>query len=341
MKNVVFSDIGREVEFKPDLIFEKYLKMAESDVRNEFIDRTKLKEVDCPACKSSEKTKDFLKFEFEYVECKNCGTIYMSPRPDDAHIKEHFLNSASACFWRDTLSKATDDKRREKIYYPRMQWIIGMGEEYLSDRKNIADFNSRNVDYISGLLSNCSFDNKFVVNPYFNLSDVADDELRNNLNIAIDYDIDSIGEKCINMATAFEVIDYTSNIDAFMETINNMLCKGGLCFITTISITGFDLQVLWDNSKSILPLDRINVFSQKGLKILFERHGFEMLEYSTPGVLDFDIVEDEFKKNPNLNIPRFVKTMLERNDEQLKQDFQTFLQVNRLSSFVRILLKKI
>ena len=120
-----------------------------------------------------------------------------------------------------------------------------------------------------------------------------------------------------------------------------MLCKGGLCFITTISITGFDLQVLWDNSKSILPLDRINVFSQKGLKILFERHGFEMLEYSTPGVLDFDIVEDEFKKNPNLDIPRFVKTMLERNDEQLKQDFQTFLQVNRLSSFVRILLKKI
>lgn len=111
--------------------------------------------------------------------------------------------------------------------------------------------------------------------------------------------------------------------------------------MTTISISGFDMQVLWENSRSIFPLDRINVFSYMGLKLLAQRHGFEMIEYSTPGVLDFDIVENELKKHHEIECPRFVKTMVEREDEQLKQDFQNFLQVNRLSSFVRIVLRKV
>ncbi len=339
MKNIVFNDTAREVEFKPDLIFKKYLKMNESDIKKEFKNKINLTISNCPGCKSSKNTKAFDKSGVQYVECQNCGTVFMCPHPKDAQIKEHFLNSPSIRFWRDTLSKATDDKRKEKIYYPRLQWIIDMAEEYSFGAKNIADFNSKNIDYIIYLLNNKYFDNKIVINPYFNIDDISDEGLKSTL-------INSSKKKLtlrnsINIATAFEVVDYTSDVDTFMKTIKNMLCKGGLCFITTISISGFDMQVLWENSRSIFPLDRINVFSQKGLKLLSERHGFEIIEYSTPGVLDFDIVENELKKHPDMQIPRFVKTMMEREDEQLKQDFQNFLQVNRLSSFVRIVLRKV
>lgn len=340
MKRVVFSDTGREVEFKPDLIFDKYLELTESNLKNEFRNEKHLTVSDCPACKSPANKEAFVKFGFQYVECQNCGTVYMCPHPNDKHIKEHFLNSSSVRFWRDTLSKTTGYKRKEKIYYPRLQWIVCMGDEYLSGAKIIADFNSKDVGYAAELISSEFFDKKLIINPYFNINEVtSDEELKRKLFIASDPK--RIDKTPINIATAFEVIDYTSNVDAFINTIKNILSKGGLCFITTVSISGFDLQVLWGNSRSIFPLDRINVFSQKGLKLLFKRHGFEMLEYSTPGVLDFDIVETELKNYPNLPIPRFVRTMLERDDEQLKQDFQNFLQVNRLSSFVRIVLRKI
>lgn len=341
MKNVVFNDMGREAEFKPDLIFKKYLELTESDIKKEFKDKEKLIVSDCPACKSRKNTKAFTKFGFQYVECQNCGTVYMSPHMEDSRIKEHFLNSQSIRFWRDTLSKATGDKRKEKIYDHRWQWINDTVEEYLSGEINIADFNSKNIDYVIELLNNKYFNKKIIINPYFNIDDFTDSDLKKNLSLASDPQNVFLNKNSINIATAFEVIDYTSDVDTLMKTIKDMLRKGGLCFITTISISGFDLQVLWENSRSIFPIDRINVLSQKGLELLFERHGFEMLEYSTPGVLDFDIVESELKKHPDLPVPRFIRTVLARDDEQLKQDFQNFLQVNRLSSFVRIVLRKI
>jgi len=340
MKNVAFTDTGRQIEFRPNAIAEKYFKLTESDVKREFKNKKKLISSNCPACKSPENKKAFVKFGFQYVECQNCRTVYMNPHPDDKDIKEHFLSSPSARFWRYTLLKATGDIRKEKIYYPRIQWIIDMAEEYLSGPKNIADFNSRSTDYIAYLLSSEYFHNRSIINPYFSIDDIEDEKLKSDIFEASNPGKSLTNKNPINIATAFEVIDCTSDVDALMKTMKSILCKGGLCFITTLSISGFDMQVLWENSKSIFPPDRINALSQKGLKLLFQRHGFEMLEYSTPGVLDLDIVEREYNKRPSLNIPRFVKSMLETGDEQLKQDFQNFLQSNRLSSFVRIALRK-
>lgn len=340
MKNVVFTDTGRQIEFRPNTIFEKYLKLTESDIKKEFKDRKKLTASSCPACKSTKNKKAFVKIGFQYVECQNCRTVYMNPHPNDRDIKEHFLSSPSAHFWQGTFLRATMDKRKEKIYYPRLQWIVDMAEEYLSGPKNIADFNSRSVDYIAYLLSSEYFDNRIIINPYFSIDDIKDEELRSNVLEAFNLRKMLADKNLISIATAFEVLDCTSDVDALMKTMKSVLCDGGLCFITTISISGFDLQTLWENSKSIFPLDRINAFSQEGLKLLFKRHGFEMLEYSTPGVLDLDIVENELKKNPKLQVPRFLKSVLESNDEQLKQDFQNFLQSNKLSSFVRIVARK-
>ena len=77
--------------------------------------------------------------------------------------------------------------------------------------------------------------------------------------------------------------------------------------------------------------------------------------FAMPGVL-FDLVRELFtsikitkseqkqvrkKRNKDLEIPRFVRNLLETNDEQLYQDLQEFLQVHRLSSFVRMVLKKL
>jgi len=39
-------------------------------------------------------------------------------------------------------------------------------EEYLSGDRNIADFNSKNMDYVIELLNNKYFNKKLIVNPY-------------------------------------------------------------------------------------------------------------------------------------------------------------------------------
>ena len=341
MKNVVFSDTAREVEFKPDPIFEQYLSLTEADVKKEFRNKKNLFETSCPACKSDKHTKAFTKFGFSYLECGRCGTVFLSPRPSDNDIEKHFLHSPSSHFWQDILTKETEDKRREKIHIPRFQWILDSGEEYLVGDKIIADINSKNSHFARELIRKKAFVKKVLINPYFD-TQVLNDSTGNSdvFQLVTKEDIAKKTNIRANIITAFEVLDYSSDPDALMEMIRNIITDDGLCFFTTISISGFDLQVLWDHSERIFPLDRINAFSYEGLKIFFERHGFEMIEFSTPGMLDLNIVEETCRKQPDLKIPRFIRTMLVRGDEQLKNDFQTFLQVNKLSLFVRIVVRK-
>ena len=341
MKNVVFTDTAREVEFKPDSIFERYLAMNAADIKKEFGNKKNLISSICPACRSDEHKKAFVKSGFPYLECTNCGTVYMSPRPDDHDIRNHFLAAPSSHYWQETLTQTTAEKRREKIYLPRFQWILDTCDEYLSGPKIIADIHSKNINFTQELVKSKNFSKKIIANPYFDPSSMDEPpHSSTNMSIVLETREQKKERDRANVITAFEVLDYTSDVDALMSTIRDLLSGDGLCFITTISISGFDLQVLWEHSESVFPLDRINVFSYRGLKIFFERHGFDLIEFSTPGMLDLNIVEEAYRKHPGRRIPRFIKTMIERNDEQLKKDFQMFLQVNKLSSFVRIVARK-
>jgi len=338
MKNVVFNDTGREVEFKPDLVFEEYLKLNKKDLERRFKNEKDLVLNSCPACLSDKKQNVFKKSGFQYVECRNCRTVYMSPGPKDVDIKRHYLTSNSARFWRDTLSKRTEGKRKEKIYAPRLQWIVDMAGEYLPAAKTIADLCDKNKDYVQAFLDLQDFENKIVINPYFDVEDIRAD--CGGLQVIDDLAEAKKKKGLADIISAFEVIDCISDVNGLMSGIKDLLVPGGLCFMTTISISGFDLQVLWNSSKTIFPLDRISVFSSEGLRLLFKRHDFEMLEYSTPGLLDLDIVRNAIERDKKLDVPRFIKTLLEKGDDKLYRDFQEFLQTNRLSSFVRVLLRK-
>jgi hypothetical protein len=97
---------------------------------------------------------------------------------------------------------------------------------------------------------------------------------------------------------------------------------------------------LWDKAESIFPPDRLNVFSVEGLRTLFERWNFECLEFSTPGLLDVEIVEKAMARNPAVSVTRFTEYLLTNRDRETKMNFQQFLQKNLLSSYGRILLRK-
>lgn len=335
MKSVVLNDTGRQIEFKPNVTFEEYCALLERDAKHELKNK-KLFSSSCPACLSKKKMKTFKKFGFQYVECQTCNTIYMDPHPNDEDIKDFYQNTDSGHFWREEISVITSNARREKIYSPRMQWMTDVLEEYFPQAKNIADLCNKNKGHVTSFINNPSFENKIIINPYFDVESEIDGH--NDVQIINNYK--DVEKETIDIVSAYEVIDYTSDVEGLFNVIKNILVPGGLCLITTLSMSGFDLQALWGNSLSIIPLDRINVLSKKGLNLLFNRHGFEIIEYSTPGLLDTDIVKNAIEKDKELPVSRFIKTLIDEGDEQLYKDFQNFLQINRLSSFTRILLGK-
>jgi hypothetical protein len=69
--------------------------------------------------------------------------------------------------------------------------------------------------------------------------------------------------------------------------------------------------------------------------MLLTQAGFELLEVSTPGVLDVEIVRAHVERDGDVLLSRFERELL-GSDERTHRAFQTFLQQNGMSSFARI-----
>ena len=337
MKNIVIFDEFNEIDLKPSDLLHKYIQLTERDAASLLAKDPSLKECACPGCRGKDVRTAFLRFGLRYVECTRCRTLFVSPRPDDDVLEHYYRHSAARTFWREELSKMTRNKRREKIIKPRFEWISDTTREYLPGGSNLVDINTDQYGYIEAMAETKLFRKKSLFNPYLPLDDKT---LQGQIDIARGPFKEALLDGTADVVTAFEVADRTSDIETLFEKIHRLLKEDGLCFMTDILISGFDLQTLWDKAENIFPPDRLNVFSVEGFKALFDRHRFECLEFSTPGILDVEIVKKAMELGPHLQVPRFTEYLLRNRDVATRQNFQEFLQQNLLSSYGRIVLRK-
>ena len=142
-----------------------------------------------------------------------------------------------------------------------------------------------------------------------------------------------------DMVVCFEVLEHTYEPLDFLNSLCRLVKPGGMVFISTLCIDGFDLQTLWDQSSQIYPPSHINFLSVRGFQNLFQRAGLVDVNISTPGKLDVDIVRNALQKNPELlKDNRFLQHVIV--DENKADIFQKFLAENQLSSHAWVSGKK-
>lgn len=340
MKTVVLERDVHELEIKPHALLSEYRALVERDVRERFAVDERLEPCSCPGCRSARTRRAFEKLGFQYVECADCGTLYVSPRPSDEALVAFYRDSTSSRFWRDRIGIETRDSRREKVFRPRSRWVLDVIDRHRPDGTRVIVAGYHGELLVSELSRQATRPLRFIAtNP------VADIELGGlglpNVEIRPTHpaELDRVGPA--DLFLAFDLIDRTADVDRLFSAARAALPFGGLFVGSTTLITGFDLQVLWDRSETIQPPERLNLLSAEGLQALVERHGFEALEFSTPGVFDVEIVQRTLAADPNVDVSRFIKYVLQHRDETALNALQEYLQQNRLSSFARIALRKV
>jgi hypothetical protein len=337
VRNIVVFDEYGQVDLKPSKLLDEYIRLSEKDVFSLLIKDKKLESCACPGCALSESSNSFEKFGLTYHECSSCGTLYVSPRPVRKAINEYYLYSSARKFWRDELSRATEEKRRQKIIKPRFDWVVDSTREYLPGAKHLVDVNTVQYEYVQEMALAGLFEKKTLLNPYLDLS-------RRKLPAGIEK-AKNAGDELNLKAKAdaillFEVIDRAFSVDDILGRARKLLNPGGLVFITAILASGFDLQILRESAENLYPPDRMNVFTVEGMKMLYERNGFECMEFSTPGILDVEIVRDMARRRPDIKMSKFMKYVLKSRGQDVRSAFQEFLQANLLSSYGRIIIRK-
>jgi SAM-dependent methyltransferase len=323
----------KENDIRPQHIFEEYLRLAEQDTATYFGDAPRTA-IPCPAC-LAEGEMAFTKHGFRYDLCPVCRTLYVSPRPEAAAFSRYYTESASAAYWASTFYKETAEARRIKLWKPKaravseilqatpgVQWtVVDVGGGYGLFAEEVRQLVPRAPSVIEPsphLAEVCRTRNLHVVEKF--LEDVVPGDLPD-------------GPKAY---VSFELFEHLHDPALFLRHLASLMASGDLFIFTTLSGMGVDIQVLWDKSKSVMPPHHLNFFNPDSARTLLERTGFEVVNATTPGVLDVDILAN----NAQHISDRFWKTFVETASESERQAWQQLVTQSGRSSHMMIVARK-
>lgn len=326
MRRVIVQDDLREAQIRPESGFNTYIELLEKDFEA-FLAQADLVQIPgCPACGHPDYQMDFQKMGIQYVECLHCRSLYASPRPKMEDLDRFYAESEAIGYWNSTIAQDTASARRQYIFGPRATWIIETSGLRHQDQGILVDFYTKYPAYLEEVAKRGSFSEILVRKPAVDLKGLFDS--------GVCAEVFRLEDASVSGISAFEVIERLFDPFSFLEHVNRILRPGGLVFITTLSISGFDLRLLRHRARNLLPPTHLTLLSYKGIQYLIQRSGFELIELSTPGQLDVALVLDALERDPTIEIPPVIDSILLRRGKPLHEAFQDYLQRANLSSHV-------
>ncbi len=325
----------KESEIRNREVFDTYLSLVEEDAKA-FFNKREFITINCPACNSDNFSEQFKKAGFAYVLCSACGTLFVNPRPKPESIKDFYSNSPSSIFWVENFFKPVAEVRREKIFRPRAEYIKNRFPDLTN--KVIADIGPGFGLLMEELKKICPQNRFIAIEPSLGMSDICKQKGFEVITALLE-DLNDRYTDSFYLMTSFELFEHIVNPVVFLRQVYKFLQPGGYLLFTTLNGEGFDIQILWDKSKSIFPPHHLNFFNTTSIKTLLVSSGFMVKEISTPGKLDWDIAESMLK-NENVKIGRFWELVAEKGTIEAKTDLQNWIQNNCFSSHMRIIAQK-
>lgn len=325
----------KEEEIRRRETFNTYLRIVEEDIKTIFKDRSIFIHIACPACGRLDYWPQFEKFGFNYVLCQRCKTLFVNPRPSLELLIEFYKNSKSTVFWIEKFFKPVADVRREKMFRPRAEFVKDTMPKF--NNSVIGDIGAGFGLFLEELAVFWPSAKMVAIEPSLDMAEICRKKGFTVIASAIE-DVQGWDDK-FDLITNFELFEHLFSPEEFLQKIRDLLKAGGYLYLTTLNGMGFDILLLWEKSKSIAPPQHLNFFNPSSMELLLKKSGFEIIEISTPGVLDWDIVEGMIK-NEAIDLGRFYNYLANEGSDNCKKELQEWITKNGLSSHMRILARK-
>ena len=342
MKTVVSVNEISEFEIKPKAELAEWKQSVQDEIRSRWAKQDQWENVSCPVCSSKQSAHAFIKSGFAYVECSNCKTLFAESRPSSAELNWWYTASASTAFWKKTLLPLSAVSRDAKIIEPRANWILDGLSEYLSHTQ-VSHIKYTDISFFGKALVEKIADNANQMQILAaGLTEMNIKYAHQNITSKPLASIDAFSSlPQSDVVVAIDVLERIPSIARFLQQMESVVEPGGLLFATCPVSSGFEIQSLWEQSPSVIPPDKLNLPSVKGLIELFSASGkWKILELSTPGMFDVEMVKQTMQSSPDKLWPRSLHALLDNIDHQGVGMFTEYLQSQRLSSFARIVLRR-
>jgi SAM-dependent methyltransferase len=323
----------REDDIRPKALLDEFFVRLQRDAARLAARRHEFIEVPCPFCGGTALRGGFEKQGFRYEECAGCGSLYTSPRPTPDLLRWYLEASEAVEFWSTHFYRETAAARRQQMFRPRAARMAALADQYeLNADAACVDIGAGYGLFVLELAALKRFGRILAIEPDARLAGVC----RDHGFPVVEQWVEDLteGQVAADLATAFEVLEHVFDPLTFLRASARVVRPGGLLFFSTLSASGFDIQVLWEHSRSVTPPQHLNFPTVSGAERLIERAGMQVVEITTPGQLDVEIVRNRLAADPSIPVPRFART-LAAADDTTRQAFQQMLSGHRLSSHIQ------
>jgi len=319
----------KENEVRPQNLMAGLADEVEAD-RNWLVERkSQFVTASCPAC-GRDGVPEFVKKEFDYLRCPDCRTGFVSPRPSEELLHQFYEQSRTYAYWNKFIFPASEDVRREKIFAPRADRVLGFCDQYQVRTGTLLEIGAGFGTFCKEVEQRDRFDRVVALEM---TPDLAETCRTRGLEV-IEQPVEQLdfAEHSVDVLAAFETLEHLFCPRDFLQACKKFLAPGGLLVVTCPSIDGFDVQVLREHSDTV-DHEHLNYLNPTSIANLATDCGFRVLEVQTPGQLDADIVRNKVAQGViSLENQPWLQHVLIDQWEQVGQAFQQFLADNRLST---------
>jgi 2-polyprenyl-3-methyl-5-hydroxy-6-metoxy-1,4-benzoquinol methylase len=270
----------REEDIRPAAVMAEQARLYAADVARLLEGADGFVEVACPACETADWAPQWGKYGLTYRRCAACRTVYVSPRPTPVQLDEYYRTSANHEYWSRVVFPASEAARRERIFRPRAQRVA----ELAGGRGTLLDVGAGFGTFCEE--ARAAFDRVIALEPGPHLAARCRERGLEVVEARIE---DAPLDGTLDVVTAFEVIEHLFSPRDFVARCAALLRPGGLLVLTCPNVDGFDVAVLGEASATV-DAEHLNYFTPAALSALVERSGLAIVETSTPGRLDAELV---------------------------------------------------
>jgi len=299
---------------------------------------TKFESVHCPACGANDGAPFYEDHGKLNVVCRVCDTQYANLRPSARIMQEFYAQSATYTYYAEHIYPASSEARRERLFVPRANKVREVAENY-------GVFNGTLVEVGAGYGLFCDevrklgiFERTIGIEPMGALAQICRDR-----GIEV---IESCYEKAeiktgVDAIAHFEVIQLLFCPEDFLKWCGRALKPGGFIISTCPNVAGLESTLLGGKPNTVAH-EYINLFTPQSLSRLHERCGFEVVEVTTPGCLDLDLIRraiSDHKLDPEALDP-IVRALVEKDDPEFTLRLTKLLQEALLTSNMMMVARK-
>jgi len=144
-----------------------------------------------------------------------------------------------------------------------------------------------------------------------------------------------------DVIVSFEVIEHLFDPKDLIRQAARLLKPGGLLVLSCPNGLGYDIAMLGAGSQAV-DAEHVNLFNPASLGGLLEKSGFGVLETTTPGRLDAEIVREAVLADAQaVQLDPVMHRILIEDWDGLGWPFQQFLAANGLSSHMWIAARRL